>query len=580
VRATRTEPKLVRSPRNRSRVLLRLCAAALAVTSLIGLSACSFNTEEPATVTLPEHGTTTSTTPTSLPPDQGAAAEPEAPPKLAWALQVGGVGEDVLNGVAGVDTSVVAVGSTSQGVEQPAVGGTDVLSVTVDSEGAIQSTDQFGTTGDESAAGVAASGTGSLACGSTTGLLGAISGSGNSGGAAGGASGGASGEGVPGAANDVWCAPLPSSASQQVTQLGGSGEDRITGVALPQGPAQPKSNLPDAADVVGFASGVVDGYFPGAEDPAGRGLGAGDALAVRVNADGTALWARQFGTSATDAALGVCTVAEDGIFVGFTDGDLEGRSKGLRDAWISRIDSKGVQRWITQFGGAGTEEFRAVATSGDARQGTERFIAVGSTDGDIDQSGPLANSGSTDTMITAFASDGTIRWATQLGSEFEDVATAVTADGDNIYVAGTTRSGLNTAGGAAQDDTAGGAAQDDTAGGAAQDDTAGGAAQDDTAGAPGLIGLGDLNEEIGPGGGTDTFLASLDAETGEVRWVTRMGSAADEITTGLSTTEGGLLVLSGTTTGQVASTPPAGGTDGFLLAFQLPKSGGAAASSV
>ena len=540
MKATRTEPKLVRSPRKGSRALLRLCAVALAVISLVGLSACSFTTEEPATVTLPEHGTTTSTTPTSLPLDQGAAASQETPPKLAWAVQVGGLGEDVLNAVAGVETSVVAVGSTSQGIEQPAIGGTDVLSVTVDSAGAIQSTDQFGTTGDESAAGVAASGKGSLACGSTTGLLGAISGAGNSGGAT-------------GASNDAWCAPLPSSSSEEVTQLGGSGEERITGLALPQGPAQSKSSPPDVADSVGFASGVVDGYFPGAEDPAGRGLGAGDALAVRVNADGTPLWARQFGTSANDAALGVCTVNEDGIFVGFTDGDLEGRSKGLRDAWISRIDSKGVQRWITQFGGAGTEEFRAVATSGDARQGTEQFIAVGSTDGDIDQSGPLANSGSTDAIITAFASDGTIRWATQLGSEFEDLATAVTADGDNIYVAGTTRSGLTTAGGAAQD---------------------GGA------GAPGLIGLGDLNEEIGPGGGTDSFLASLDSETGQVRWVTRMGSAADEITTGLSTTEGGLLVLSGTTAGQVASTPPAGGTDGFLLAFQLPTSGGAAASSV
>ena len=549
MKATRTEPKLVRSPRKGSRTLLRLCAVALAVISLVGLSACSFTTEEPATVTLPEHGTTTSTTPTSLPLDQGAAASQETPPKLAWAVQVGGLGEDVLNAVAGVETSVVAVGSTSQGIEQPAIGGTDVLSVTVDSAGAIQSTDQFGTTGDESAAGVAASGKGSLACGSTTGLLGAISGAGNSGGAT-------------GASNDAWCAPLPSSSSEEVTQLGGSGEERITGLALPQGPAQSKSNPPDVADPVGFASGVVDGYFPGAEDPAGRGLGAGDALAVRVNADGTPLWARQFGTSANDAALGVCTVDEDGIFVGFTDGDLEGRSKGLRDAWISRIDSKGVQRWITQFGGAGTEEFRAVATSGDARQGTEQFIAVGSTDGDIDQSGPLANSGSTDAIITAFASDGTIRWATQLGSEFEDLATAVTADGDNIYVAGTTRSGLNTAGGAAQDGGAGGATQD------------GGA------GAPGLIGLGDLNEEIGPGGGTDSFLASLDSETGQVRWVTRMGSAADEITTGLSTTEGGLLVLSGTTAGQVASTPPAGGTDGFLLAFQLPTSGGAAASSV
>jgi hypothetical protein len=133
-----------------------------------------------------------------------------------------------------------------------------------------------------------------------------------------------------------------------------------------------------------------------------------------------------------------------------------------------------------------------------------------------------------------------------LGSEFEDVATAVTSDGTNIYVAGTTRN--STTPNIGESDA--------------------------------LIGLGDLNNEIGPGGGTDSFLASLDAKTGQVRWVMRLGSAADEATTGLTTTEGGLLVLSGTTTGQVAGTPSAGGSDGFLLAFQLPSSGGAAASSV
>ena len=507
--------------------VLRLAAVVLAVMALLGLSACSVNTDEPATVTLPEHGTTTSTTSTSLPLDQGAAAEAEqTPPELAWALQTGGAGDDAFNAVAGVQTSVVAVGSTSQGIEQPVVGGTDVLSVTVDSKGAIESTDQFGTTSDESASGVAAAGAGSLACGSTTGLLGFIT-------------GGSGGD--VGASSDAWCAPLPASSTEQITQLGGSDEERITGVALPQDPA------PEAAEnLIGFASGTIDGYFPGAEDPAGRGLGSGDALAVRIGDDGRALWARQFGTSANDAALGVCTVAEDGIFVGFTDGDLEGRSKGLRDAWISRVDAKGVQRWITQFGGAGSEEFRAVARAGEAREGTEQFVAVGSTDGDIDQSGPLANSGSTDAIITSFASDGTIRWATQLGSEFEDVATAVTSDGTNIYVAGTTRN--STTPNIGEGDA--------------------------------LIGLGDLNNEIGPGGGTDSFLASLDAKTGQVRWVMRLGSAADEATTGLTTTEGGLLVLSGTTTGQVAGTPPAGGSDAFLLAFQLPSSGGAAASSV
>ena len=539
MRAKLTEHRSARPKLKRTRSPLRTTAAVVASVTVISLSACSFNTEEPATVTLPEHGTTTSTTVADPPRDQGAAAAAEqTPPELAWALQVGGAGDDALNAVAGLQTAVVAVGSTSQGINQPVVGGTDVLSVTVDSKGAIESTDQFGSVRDESAAGVAAAGENSLACGSTTGLLGLISGSGTT------------AEGGPeGAPSDAWCAPLPASSPDQVTQLGGSDEERITGVALPLGikPAE-------ASNTVGFASGTIDGYFPGAEDPAGRGLGSGDALAVRVSSEGRALWARQFGTSANDAALGVCIVAEDGVFVGFTDGDLEGRSKGLRDAWISRIDGKGVQRWTTQFGGAGSEEFRAVAKAGEAREGTEQFVAVGSTDGDIDQSGPLANSGSTDAIITSFASDGTIRWATQLGSALEDVATAVTSDGTNIYVAGTTRNSPTTGSNSPNSSSP----------------TEGDA----------LIGLGDLSEEIGPGGGTDSFLASLDAATGEVRWVTRLGSAADEITTGLTTTEGGLLVLSGTTTGQVASTPPGGGTDGFLLAFQLPSSGGAAASSV
>ena len=528
--------------RTRSPAGTAILAALLAVTLLAGLSACSFNREEPATVTLPEHGTTTSTTPSAATPDQGAATAEETPPKLAWAVQVGGAGEDVLNAVAGVQTSVVAVGSTSEGIDQAVVGGTDVLSVTVDAAGVLSSTEQFGTTADESAAAVSATAKNSLACGSTTGYLADALGPEN-GNAFGGQEAGSNG-------SDAWCAPLPLSGGGRVTQLGGSAQESITGLALPQG-----ASVARGSEQVGFGSGTVDGYFPGAEDPAGRGLGAGDALAFRVGSDGSALWARQFGTAANDAALGVCAVAEDGIFVGYTDGDLEGNSKGLRDAWISRIDAKGVQRWITQFGGAGTDEFRAVAAAGDAREGTEQFVAVGSTDGDIDQSGPLANSGRTDAIITSFASDGTIKWATQLGSEFEDVATAVAADGTNIYVAGTTRN--SNSAGVTGEGGAGAATGPDS-----------------------LIGLGDLNTEIGPGGGTDSFLASLDAKTGQVRWITRMGSAADESTTGLTITDGGLLVLSGITAGQVASTPPAGRTDGFLLAFQLPTSGGAAASSV
>ena len=94
------------------------------------------------------------------------------------------------------------------------------------------------------------------------------------------------------------------------------------------------------------------------------------------------------------------------------------------------------------------------------------------------------------------------------------------------------------------------------------------------------IGLGELDPSVGPGGLADGFLAALDATTGEVRWIVRLGTAQDESVTGMTTTEDGLLVISGSTGGQIAGTPPAGGLDGFLLAFTLPSSGGGAANSV
>jgi hypothetical protein len=50
--------------------------------------------------------------------------------------------------------------------------------------------------------------------------------------------------------------------------------------------------------------------------------------------------------------------------------------------------------------------------------------------------------------------------------------------------------------------------------------------------------------------------------------------------TGLATTEDGLLVASGITTGQMGDGPPAGGSDGFVIAFPLSTTGGGAASSV
>jgi outer membrane protein assembly factor BamB len=255
---------------------------------------------------------------------------------------------------------------------------------------------------------------------------------------------------------------------------------------------------------------------------------------MQVDPQGRPVWARQFGTSGQDGALAALGVADgDGVSVGFTDGDLEGRSAGGRDGWLSRFDPSGNQRWITQLGSSGSDTLSAVTSTGEARRGDELFVGAGTTDADVDAEGPGQNAGLNDAFVAAVATNGALQWISQFGSPAEETVGGVAADGPTIYVIGSSGNGF-----------------------------------------------GDLLDGGGPGGGRDGFLAALDATTGSVQWVSRFGSAGDETMTGLAITEDGLLVASGTTTGQMGEQVAAGGADAFVIAFPLSSTGGGAASSV
>ena len=460
---------------------------------------CSFDTDEPATVTMPELNTTTTTTPEGSGPDELAGTDAEPLP-VAWIRQIGGPGEDALNALTGSGATVVAVGRTAGLAGVPAAGGSDVLIATIGTDGELDTSTSGGSAGDDDAAGVTADVNVTL-CGSTTGDLGAAS----------------------AGAQDAFCAPVDTDgALGQATQLGGPESERATGIGT-------------SAEVgYSFVSGTLDGLLPGAQDPSGRGLGNGDALMMQADPEGRPIWARQFGTGLEDGALAADGAPDgDGLTVGYTDGDLEGPSKGGRDGWVSRFDPTGNQRWIAQLGSSGTDTLSAVTSSGEARRGSELVIAAGVTDADVDAEGPGLNAGLNDPFVAALGSDGTLQWVSQFGSTFEETVGGVAADGDTIYVTGSSGSDF-----------------------------------------------GDLLEDGGPGGARDGFLAAIDAASGTVLWVSRFGSTGDETMTGLATTEDGLLVASGTTTGQVGDDPSAGGTDGFVIAFPLAAAGGGAASSV
>ena len=329
---------------------------------------------------------------------------------------------------------------------------------------------------------------------------------------------------APAGGTDAWCAAVdPDGRLGPVRQSGTPGDDRLTGAAVTD----------DGAHA--FAVGSTDGLFRGAQDPTGGFLGETDALVQRTDPDGLPRWVRQFGSAAVDRARAVTAAGDgDALVAGDTADARTGPPLGGGDAWLARFDPFGNQRWQTAFGSTGADSAAAVAVGGEASRGTEVVAGAGTTAGTV---AGRTSAGGTDALVAAADSSGRLRWVTQFGSTADDGAAGVVVDGPTTYVAGTLSAPME------------------------------GAERVDLPGA-----------ESPAGGGRDGFLAALDTATGELRWAVVFGSAGDDDVTGLTRTEDGHLVLAGRTTGQLGRTAPAGGTDGFLIGFPLPSTGGGAAS--
>ena len=508
-----------------------LASAIIAATSLLA-AACSDTGESG------EETTTSSPTPSAPdapegpggpqergPQEQGQPAE--EPPEPAWILQVGTAADDELTSVAGRDDEVLAVGSTAGDLSGGSAGGADSLTLVADVEGTVVSTTQAGGDGDDlpNAVGNGSNsidGDVSLTCGSTTSDL----------------------AGPNAGSTDAWCGRIGGAALESVHQQGSPGDDTLASVAI-----EAEATI-GTTSAVGYAVGSTAGLFPGAADTSAGVLGNGDAMLWQLDADGFPIWIRQLGTESADSGHGAAVTPDgDAVMVGRTAGSLDGASNGGTDAFVTRFDPDGLPRWTLQFGSAAEDWADAVAAGGEPARGTETIVAVGGTTGALapvlgaDVTSPLdapradggepaaGNAGGSDVLLGAFDSTGDATWTAQLGSTGEESAAAVAIDGRTVLVAGTTTGALAT------------------------------------------------NGDPAAGGG-DGFLAALDRDTGTLRWVTQFGSEADERVTGLTLTETGLVVVSGSTMGQMGEDPNAGGMDGFLIAFPLPTAGGAVASAL
>ncbi|MBW2257365.1 MAG: SBBP repeat-containing protein [Deltaproteobacteria bacterium] len=156
----------------------------------------------------------------------------------------------------------------------------------------------------------------------------------------------------------------------------------------------------------------------------------GDVFLTRFAADGTRRWTVLWGTGEEDIGYAVTVDSRDDIYVaGWTAGDLDGTCAGNTDVFLTKLSPDGTRLWTRQWGVDGFD-----SPAGATVDSQDNIYVTGHTHGALDGN-PLI--GAVDIFLTKFASDGTKAWTQQWGTDDIDSGKHVAVDSeDDVYVTG------------------------------------------------------------------------------------------------------------------------------------------------
>jgi sugar lactone lactonase YvrE len=295
----------------------------------------------------------------------------------------------------------------------------------------------------------------------------------------------------------------------------------------------------------------------------GSNIGSNDAWLAKYDKDGNQIFLKQFGSTGDDITGGI-TVGNDGyIYIaGSTNGNIGQTKVSQNDAWFAKYDSSGNQILIKQFGSNGDDFANdiAVDTAGN-------IYLTGETNGAFE--GSKSNTDD-DAWLVKFDKDGNKKFAKQLGSAANDIASSIFIDTRNyVYITGSTKgslSGTNTG-----DDDAW-FAKYNSNGEQVFINQIGTKEQDKSIGitvdiSGNIFIAGDTKGALGirNAGGSDIWVGKFDSN-GKRIFITETGTTADDSAENITIDSKGNIFLIGSTKGEFAGSL-LGATDVLLAKF-------------
>ncbi len=338
-----------------------------------------------------------------------------------------------------------------------------------------------------------------------------------------------------------------------------------------------------AGSAVSTSSGYyVAGTFYGTFDFGGgprTSAGSADGVLIAYTPAGSHRWDRTYGGTRADALLGIAADASGNVVV------IERESTGTatNDAIVRKLDAAGTELWERRFG-------TDVSPSGVAVDSSGIITVVGYFFGTTDFGGGARTAAATgmgnDIFVLSLASDGGYRWdRTFDGGGTWDAGYAVAADASgNVYVGGEIGAQADFGGGPTPSYPGGAFVASFTRDGAYRWDRSFGSTQPDSVSSIAVSQLGDVvvgasfGGSVDFGGGTRTSAAFVDGVVwvlgtdGSYRWDRVYRGATDnERVDGVSVDCAGNIVATGMFTGSVdfggGARTSAGNRDVFVVSL-------------
>jgi hypothetical protein len=299
-----------------------------------------------------------------------------------WQYRFGGAGSDLGTDVAiGLSSHPFVVGNTSSNLGSANSGGTDAVVISLDANGNELWVRQFGTSGNDTAYGVATDPTGNVYVAGTFDLLNPRS----------------------------FVSKFDASGNLQWTQQIATSQQNVA--------------LSIAADLTGNT--YVTGWTR--SSPL-----ATDIQLLKYNPAGGLEWSRQIGSDGQDVGLKVAVDGLGAVFVtGYTTGNLFATNNGssTQDVFVMQYDGNGNRLWEDQFGDVSDDSGRGIAFGMDG----ELYLA-----GTTSVSGPgVPIYGSSDVFLRTYDVEGQPIWTDEIAVPgYEELIDMSAFQGPAFYVVG------------------------------------------------------------------------------------------------------------------------------------------------